>query len=365
MIKVKWLNIKFGKEEVDSIQRALNYGDISGFSPIVEEFENKCRDYVGAKYAVACSNGTVALITAFIAMKRYLGKDIKIAVPTWTYIAPVNAASLVGKEVLVDSDLKSHNLSNNLPKNIDVLCPVDMAGVPADYDSFNKTGLPIIADAAESLGALYNNKKVGTLADITTTSFQSAKIIVTGEGGMIFSDNPKLVKHCKDIINQGYGPKGYAEHSHVAKGYNFRMSALNAAVGLVQIDKIDKNLSKRKKTAEIYDMIENDFVQMHQIPLNVNPNYYSYLIMLKSKEVRDDLKKYLASKNIETKLWSPVHFHEPYQNFSNSFPNADYIFDHHLRLPIHNEITEEEASYVLKVINNYYPKERKMINESN
>ena len=142
---------------------------------------------------------------AFIALKRYLGKELKIAVPTWTYIAPVNAADLVGECVLVDSNLENHNMSTKLPDDIDVICPVDMAGVPADYDSFKKYDLPIVSDGAESLGALYKNIKVGKLADITTTSFQSAKIINIGEGGMIFTDNKDLAKICKDLINQGYG----------------------------------------------------------------------------------------------------------------------------------------------------------------
>lgn len=353
MTIVKWLDIKFTEEEIDSIKYALSFGDISGFSPVVSEFESRCAEAVGSKHAIACCNGTAALIVSLLALKKHLGKEITIAVPTWTYIAPANAADYVGNLVLIDSDINSHNMAAKIPEKVDVLCPVDMAGVPADYDEFKKYNLPIVADAAESLGSSYKGRSVGTLADLTTMSFQSSKIIITGEGGMIFTDNDDLQSICKLIINQGYGPKGYAEHSHIAKGYNFRMSALEAAVGLVQIKKLNKNLEKRKTIAQIYNTIDHPIIKKHKIPINTSPNYYSYLIMLDNKNRRDNLKEYLKANGIITKLWSPVHFHEPYKDKNIGFPNADYIFDHHLRLPIHNEMTPEMAQYVVDCINRY------------
>ncbi len=353
MTTVKWLDIKFTNDEINALKEALNLGDISGFSPIVDEFESLCREVTGSDYSLACCNGTVALIVSFMAFKRYLDKEITIAVPTWTYIAPVNAADFVGKVVLVDSDLKSHNMNADLPDGLDLICPVDMAGVPANYKEFKKYNLPIVADAAESLGAFYDGKSVGKIADITTTSFQSAKIVITGEGGMIFTDNKDLAKICKDIINQGYGPKGYAEHSHVAKGYNFRLSALQAAIGCVQIKKLNTNLKKRREIAKIYDQINGKYVEKHLIPENCKSNYYSYLIMLPSRIIRDKLKSYLFEEGITTKLWSPVHEHPPYNNF-NGFPNADYIYNHHLRLPIHNEMTEDMAGYVVEKIYKWF-----------
>ena len=355
MMRVKWLDISFGKEEIENIKNALSYGDISGFSPIVDEFEELCRDYVGCKYALACSNGTAALIVSFLAIKKILKKEIKIGLPAWTYIAPANAASLVGEPIFYDSDLKTHNMKTDYDDIVDVICPVDMAGVPAEYDKLRTWGLPIISDGAESFGSLYKNKKVGNLADITTTSFQSAKVIITGEGGMIFTDKREIMEHCKNIINQGYGPKGYTEHSHIAEGYNFRLSALNAAVGIAQLKRIDKYLEIRKTTAKIYDEINNSIIEKHNIPDHINSNFYSYLIMVKDKTNRDNLKKYLISKGIETKLWSPVFIHKPYQYITKSFTNVNYIYNHHLRLPIHNNMTKNQALYVADMINNYKP----------
>ncbi len=345
MTTVNWLELKYGEEEYAALKNALDSGDVSGFSPIVEEFESKCSEITGSTYALACSNGTAALMIAFLALKKYLDKEIKIAVPTWTYIAPVNAADFVGEAILVDSDIHTHNMLSDIPDNVDVVCPVDMAGIPADYNAFKNLNIPIVGDSAESFGAKYDDVPIGKVADITTTSFQSAKIIVTGEGGMIFTDNKDLAEICKNLINQGYGPAGYAEHSHIAKGYNFRMSALQAALGIVQLGKLESNISKRKKVADIYNQINSEKIKAHKIPDNCEVNHYSYLIMLPSKEVRDSLKKDLSNKGITTKLWSTVHSHAPYSNYKG-FPNADFIYDHHLRLPIHNEMTTKMAEYV-------------------
>ena len=143
--------------------------------------------------------------------KKYLKKrNIKIGVPTWSYIAPANAADSVGVLKLFDAEEKTGNIDYKNIKNVDVICAVDFAGVPADYKNLKKHKKFIISDAAESFGSKYYNKEISNFADITTTSFQAAKIITTGEGGMIFTNNSKLNKICKLIINQGYGSKGYA-----------------------------------------------------------------------------------------------------------------------------------------------------------
>jgi perosamine synthetase len=346
-MKVRWSELKLEQDDIEAVNEVLASGDISGFSSRVEEFEYLARRETGAGYAIACSNGTAALMVAFMAFQRYLNKELTIAVPTWTYIAPVNAADLLGRVRLIDSNRETHNMLTDLPGDVNLICPVDMAGVPADYDSLKKYSLPVVADAAESLGARYNGRKVGTLADITITSFHTSKVITTGEGGMIFTDSPDLAKICRDIVNQGYGPKGYDEHHHVAKGFNFRMTGIQAALGCVQIKKLDSLVEKRQRKAEIYKAVLGNDVECHRIPDEVTSSYYSFLIMLPSKEARDALKDFLLKEGIETKLWRPVHLHPPYRQYSG-FPNAEYIYDHHLRLPIHNLITEEEIEYVAK-----------------
>jgi len=351
-MRVKWLDLKLEKDDIEEINTVLASGDISGFSPKITEFEERAKEETGAKFAIACANGTAALITAFMAFKRYLQKEPTIALPTWTYIAPVNAADLIGKIVLIDSEIKSHNMLTELPKGIDLIAPVDMAGVVADYDSFGKYGLPVVADAAESLGAVYKGKKVGTLADITITSFHTSKVITTGEGGMIFTENTELARICRDIVNQGYGPKGYDEHHHVAKGFNFRMTGIQAALGCAQIRKLKRRVEERQKKAGIYRDLLTGAVECHSIPEGTTSSYYSFLIMLPSKEKRDALKAFLRKEGVETKLWKPVHLHPPYSSYTG-FKNAEYIYDHHLRLPIHNLMTEDEVAFVAEKIKGF------------
>jgi len=347
--QIKWMDLKLGEEEIKEVKESLESGDISGFSPKVKEFEKLTREETGAKYALACANGTAALIVAFLAFKRYLKKDLTIALPTWTYIAPVNAADLVGDIRLIDSDIKTHNMLTKLPQDVNLIAPVDMAGLPADYDSFKEYNLPIVSDAAESLGAVYKGRNVGTLADITITSFHSSKVVTTGEGGMVFTDNPELAQICENLINQGYGPKGYEEHFHVAKGYNFRMTGIQAALGCVQLKKLRKLVRERQKKAQIYKDILGERVGYLEVPDGVSSSYYSFLIILPLKSKRDSLKEFLLKEGIETKLWMPVHRQPPYSGYSG-FPNAEYIHEHHLRLPMHNLLTDEETAYVAEKV---------------
>lgn len=344
-MKVKWLSCSLQEEDIREVNAVLRSGDFSGFSSKIGEFEQLARAETGARHAIAVANGTCALMAAFLAYRRYLGRELTIAVPTWTYIAPVNCADLFGRVRLIDSERRTHNLATGLPEGIDLIAPVDMAGLPADYDALRKYGLPIVADAAESLGATYHGRKVGVLADISITSFHSSKVITTGEGGMIFTENDDLAKICRDLINQGYGPAGYDEHHHVAKGFNFRMTGLQAALGCSQIKRLPRLLRERKEKAARYDRILSDRVERHFIPEGVTSSYYSYVILLPSKPIRDALREFLRSRGIETKLWTPVHRHPPYQG-AGSFPVAEYIHEHHLRLPIHNDMTAEEITYV-------------------
>ena len=142
---------------------------------------------------------------------------------------------------------KTGNIDYKKVKDVDVICAVDFAGVPADYKKLKSLKKFIISDAAESLGSKYHNKQISHFADITTTSFQTAKIITTGEGGMIFTNNLNIYKICKLIVNQGYGPKGYAYHDHVEKGFNYRLSGLQAALGISQFKKLNFFLKKEKQ----------------------------------------------------------------------------------------------------------------------
>ena len=305
-----------------------------------------------SKYAIACNSGTAALQVAMI-VKKILKKDkIKIGVPTWSYIAPANAADSVGILKLFDSEKKTGNIDYKKVKDVDVICAVDFAGVPADYKKLKSLKKFIISDAAESLGSKYHNKQISHFADITTTSFQTAKIITTGEGGMIFTNNLNIYKICKLIVNQGYGPKGYAYHDHVEKGFNYRLSGLQAALGISQFKKLNFFLKKREAIKKVYDKNLKYIVKLQNHPKEFKSNNYSYLVFLKSEKSRNQLLNFLKKNKVQAKLWKPIHLYKPYfSKFKNiSFKVAEDIFKTHLRLPINNKITHQEALYVCKMI---------------
>jgi len=349
---VKWLKLNFDEEDVSSVTDLLNsQSTICGFSEVVDQFEEACSAYFGVKHALACANGTVAIFIACEALQRFYDKKFNYGVPTWSYIAPANVADYVGELTLIDSEINSHNVEvNNVDLGVvDALIPVDMAGIPVDYDSIKKLNIPVVADCAESLGSKYKGEHSCSLSLVSTTSFQDAKIITTGEGGMVFTNNDEIAKICKLLINQGYGPSGYDMHDHIAKGFNFRMSALQAALGISQLKKIEKFLSLRENTASIYREKLNKLVEFPIISEDVISNNYSFLIMLDSKTERDKLKNFLASKNIQSKLWKPIHLYGLFKD-QGSFTNAEYIFDHHLRLPIHNNMRDEETELVCREI---------------
>ncbi len=350
---IKWSNLYFDNLDKQSLIKCFNSKDISGFSSSVKIFENMLKKKFNSKYAIACNSGTAALQVAMIAAKKYLNKKtIKIAVPTWSYIAPANAADSIGILKLFDSEKKTGNIDYKKVKSVDVICAVDFAGVPADYKKIKSLKKFIISDAAESLGSRYYNKQISAFADITTTSFQAAKIITTGEGGMIFTNNSKLFKICKLIINQGYGPKGYAFHDHVEKGFNYRLSGIQAALGISQFRKLDFFIKKRDIIKRIYDANLKHLVKILDYPKEFKSNNYSYLIFLEDEKKRDKLLKFLTNHKVQVKLWKPIHLYKPYyiKFKKESFKIAENIFKTHLRLPINNKISPLDAYHVCNVI---------------
>ena len=352
---IKWSNLYLDKSDKNSLIKCFDSKDISGFSKLITKFEEEVIKFTENKYAIACSNGTVALWVAFEAIRIIKKKKIKIAVPTWSYIAPANAADYVGKLVLCDSDYKSHNIDpKKIKKDVDVICAVDMAGAPSNYNLLKKLNKIIVSDAAESIGSEYDGLKIGSNSLITTTSFHTSKIITAGEGGMIFTNNKKISEICRLLINQGYGSGGYEKHDHVAKGLNFRMTGLQAAIGLSQIKKLPFLLKKRKKNAELYTKNLKDFVEMHEFYLNSNSSYYSYLILLKNKSQRDKLMKYLIKNKVQVKLWKPIHLYKPYKKHQkNLFNISEDIFKRHLRLPLNNLTTKNEINYPSRLIKKF------------
>lgn len=348
MKHIRWAEPNIGDEESAAVAASIESGWVGSNGPMVRQFENAFAEKVGACYAIAVNNGTSALLAALLAFKHKWG-IFNVAVPTFTFIASANTVSMVGNIDLIDCDMKTWNIKKDYvpPGYSDLLMTVDVGGLPCDYDSLRDLGTPTIADSAESLGAKYKGKPIGTQADVHCFSFHTAKIITTGEGGMITTDDWNLFTTMRSIVNHGYAfDKKTWEYKHAIEALNFRMTDLEAAVGLVQLKKLDKYVEERRKKAAIYREILGNSVQYQQEPENCFHPYFFFGILI---DIDTNIFcEQMLSSGIETKTWTAVHRQRPYAHLRGHWPNADLISKRIVLLPIHNRLGEEDVAHVAK-----------------
>lgn len=346
MKRINWAEPQITNDEVEAVSKVVKSGWVGGNGPTTKLFEKEFARTVGAKYAIAVCNGTCGLLLALLALKRTL--MMNISVPTWTFIATANTAQLFGWMELIDCDRRTHNIDpTKIPKYSNVIMPVDVGGVPVDYDALRNLPFPHItlADSAESLGAIYKGKKLGELADIHLYSLHAAKIITSGEGGVLTTNNKKFYELMKSINNQGYGKSRKPwEYHHSTIGFNFRITEMQSALGLVQLRKLPKFLKRRIEFAHIYHDILGNKVGYQEIPKYSKSSYFLFSILVDHKR-RDKIVQNLIKQGISVKTWKPVHLQPPYINRKGIIPysltNSEYLTERVINLPIHNNLTEE------------------------
>lgn len=359
-------NPKISEEEAKAAYDVIKSGWIS-MGKKVEEFENNIAEYLNVNHAVVMNNGTSTLNASLLALDIKPGDEI--IVPSLTYISSANVVEYLGaKLVLCDNDFFTFNvevdhIKSKITNKTKAFMTVDLKGLPIDYDKFtelsNETGIPFIADSAESFGSIYKGKKVGSQALIHSFSFFANKNMTTGEGGVCVTNDIELASKLRIIRNQGQ--EGRYNHTHL--GNNFRMTDILAAVGIEQLKKIDFILDEKVKIADLYKkkFEEIESVETPFVPDYVDrPSWYMYGIKVNELK-RDELLKYLEKKNIECRLsFPPVHI-QPYfknkYNFStNDYPIAYKSFISFLDIPIWAGIEEEKLNYIVKEINTFLSK---------
>lgn len=345
-IKYAWAIPDIGNEEITAVTEVLKSGWISGTTPYNDQLEKEFARVVGSKYSIAVSNGTAALILGLMALKERT--YLNIAVPTWTYIATANTAQFMGKLKLVDADLDTFCIKvSEIPKR-PLVMPVDIGGCPPDYDAIRK--LPwkpiIFADSAEAVGSYYKGKPVGRQADLHMFSLHATKIITTGEGGMLTTNDQKLYERLKLLNNQGH-PITYktSDYEFPELGYNFRMPAPQAAMGLVQLKKLPGYLKKREEFAHIYHDILGDTVGYQKVPSHSKSCNFLFTILVKPKK-KEQFMKDMLQEGIQVKAWKPVHMQPPYLKYKYTLPNAEFLYERNVHLPIHNKLTEEDVKII-------------------
>jgi len=336
---------------------------ISSIGSKIPEFEQKFADAVGAKYGAACANGTVALHLALYVLG--IGPGDEVIMPTFTMIATANAVCYTGaKPVLVDSELKTWNIdAGKIEKKINrrtkAIVVVHTYGHPCDMDKIlklaKKHNLWIVEDAAEAHGAVYKGRKIGSIGDVATFSFYANKIITTGEGGMITTNNKEICLKARNIRDHAFSRDRHFWHQIL--GFNYRFTNLQAAVGLAQMEKFKSFISRRIQNARFYNYLLKDIRGLILPPHtpNIKNVYWMYSIMVNDQLgiSRNELRIKLAKKGIETRsFFIPMHlqpiFFKKYKN--EAFPNSEILCGKGLYLPSASDLSKREIEYIAKSI---------------
>ncbi|MBN1384071.1 MAG: DegT/DnrJ/EryC1/StrS family aminotransferase [Elusimicrobia bacterium] len=336
--------------------------------PMVEQFEQAVSRFVKSKYAVATSSGTSALHIALLLAG--IKPNDEVILPSFTFIATVNNIIHLGAvPVFVDIDPKTYNLDPKKVeecinhkirnskfgiRNLKAIMPVHQIGLPAEMKHILKTAkkynLRIIEDAACALGAEYNGKKIGSISGLTCFSFHPRKIITTGEGGMITTDNKNLYEKAKSY--RSHGVSGSGEYN--IPGFNYRMTDIQAAIGIEQMKKLKNLITKRVKLAERYNKAFENIKHLvtPYVPAGTKHIYQSYMLRIKqnSQKTRDAIMGNLEKKGIAVRKISAVHM-EPYyrKNFRGTkLPVTELCHKNTLILPLYPEMTEKEQNYIIQ-----------------
>ncbi|ADU95588.1 UDP-4-amino-4,6-dideoxy-N-acetyl-beta-L-altrosamine transaminase [Geobacillus sp. Y412MC52] len=359
------------QEDIQAVVETLRSPLITQ-GPKIQQFEEAVARYVGAKYAVAFANGTAALHAACHAAGISQGDEV-ITTPI-TFAASANCVRYVGgKPVFVDIDENTYNIDPSLiekaitPRTKAIIA-VDFAGQPADLDPIReiakKYGLVFIEDAAHSLGACYKGKKVGSLADMTMFSFHPVKTITTGEGGMIVTDDEEYYHKLKLFRTHGITTVGKNEgpwyYEMVDLGYNYRMTDLQAALGLSQLAKLDAFVQKRREIAAIYHEVFSRIPGVripYQLPY-VDSGWHLYVLQLQVEHFRVGRKEIfeaLRAENIGVHVhYIPVYFHPYYQRLGYKkgiCPVAEKWYEGALTIPIFPKMSEYDIRTVIEGVN--------------
>lgn len=347
-----------GKER-EYVLDCIDTGWISANGKYVNEFERSFAEFCGVKHAISCANGTVALHLPLLAYG--IEPEDEIIIPSFTYIATANAIKYCGaKPVLIDCEEDTWNIDpskveEKITTKTKGIIVVHLYGHPVDMDPImkiaKKHNLFVIEDAAEAHGAEYKNKVVGSIGDVGTFSFFGNKIISTGEGGMITTNDSDLAEKMRLLRGQGMDPK--KRYWFEVVGYNYRMTNLQAAVGLGQLENISWHLGQRRRVAEAY--IEkfaqyNDLFTLQPEMPWAKHSYWMISILLtdKVRAKRDNIMQLLEDDGIETRpLFYPMHQMPPYYEES-TYPSADRISSRGFNIPTNATLSDEDIEYICK-----------------
>ncbi len=372
----------FHGKELEYVTHAVETEWVSTGGSYVNEFEAKVAEYANCKGAVSCQNGTSGLHIALQVCG--VTKDDEVIVPTLTFIAAVNPVRYIGAEpIFMDCDnsftmdiVKLEEfcenectftgkglINNRTNKRIIALLVVHVFGNMADMEGIiriaEKYNLKVIEDATEAIGTYYTegkykNKYAGTIGDIGVYSFNGNKIITTGGGGMIVSNNEGLLKKAKHLTTQAKSDELYYTHDEI--GYNYRLTNLQAALGLAQLEQLESFIQTKKENFEFYqrEIDKIPGLRLLKFKVNIRPNYWFYAVYIEEnyKINRDQVIQYLAAKKVQARpIWGLISEQKPYEGSQTyKIEQAKKYLEHVVNIPCSSNLSKEDATYVIECL---------------
>ena len=330
---------KIGMEEAQEVLSVLRSGMLAQGKK-VEEFETKFADYIGTKYAVACSNGTAALHMAMLALD--VGPDQECITTPFTFISTINMVKAVGAtpvyvDVGDDFNINESLILDQITEKTKAIIPVHLFGKPCNMTEIMKIAkkhkLKVIEDCAQACGAEHNNKKVGSFGDVGCFSFYPTKIMTTGEGGMCTTNSKKIYDKLKLIRNHGMTGSDY---DYKCKGFNYRMSDIEGAIGCVQLDKVENFIAVRRAIAADYGFYLDDVIKFPCDRIGDRHVFNNYSFRVKD---RDSFILNMKENGIDCR----VYYSKPFVNL----PNVKKISEEIVSIPIRPNMTTEEIQHII------------------
>ena len=358
-----------GEREKQLINECIDTGWISSEGPFVEKFEANLSKRINRKYGIACSNGTAALDLAIAALK--IGPGDEVIMPTFTIISCAAAILKSGaKPILVDADPNTWNMNVDAIEDVITtktvaIMAVHIYGLPVDMDPLidiaNKYKIYVIEDAAELIGASYKKKPCGSFGHISTFSFYPNKQITTGEGGMVFTNDLEISNRCKSLRNLCFQAEKRFVHKEL--GWNYRMTNLQAALGIAQLEKLDLTVKKKMKIGELYNNLLKEVKEI-KLPLEqtdfAKNIYWVFGILIDSKfgQAKELMEK-LRNLKIGTRpFFYPMHKQPIFKEMGifkeKHFPISEYLYQQGLYLPSGVNLTKENINTVCKKLKMIY-----------
>ncbi|MHC4641906.1 MAG: DegT/DnrJ/EryC1/StrS family aminotransferase [Planctomycetota bacterium] len=354
------------EKEIEAVCAVLRSPNLS-LGPKLGEFEDAFAQYLGLKRAVAVNSGTSGLFLCMSALG--IGHGDEVITTPFTFIASATPIMMAGaRPVFVDIDPESLNIDaakieSSITDRTKAIIPVEVFGNPANmdkvYEIAQKHNLMVIEDSCEALGSALNGKKAGTFGTMTVFGFYPNKQITTGEGGMILTENDDLADMCVSLRNQGRAKEG-GWLNHERLGYNFRLSDINCALGIVQLSRIEQFLVKRRQVAKWYqDMLSDDdrlIVPVEQEGCDLS--WFVFVVRLAEGfkgQHRDQILEAMKQHDIQvSNYFSPVHLQpfmvEQFGYKKDDFPVTESVSERTIALPFYNNLTQDEVAIVCKTL---------------